>query len=135
MKRQGHLWDKIVDYDNIVAAHYAARKGKTWQHDIQEVDADLHEHVVALLVQLESGGWRTGTYTSRVICERGKERLIHRLPYWPDRVMHHAIVQQLAPIWRSTMIRQTYASIPGRGIHDAARNVRRQLRDDPQGTT
>lgn len=134
MKRHGFLWDRIVSYENLALAHQRARRGKSYQRQIRTVDASLHEHIVDLLVTLERGEYRTSEYAERDIFERGKQRLIYRLPYWPDRVVHHAIAQVLSPIWRASMIRHTYASIPGRGIHDAATTVRRQLRADPTNT-
>lgn len=135
MKRHGHLFDAIADPANIVRAHERARRGKARvQSAIARIDSDPHGHAVDLSRLLLACEYRTGGYSAMTITERGKERLIHRLPYWPDRVVHHAIVQVLEPIWLPTMIRHTYASIPGRGIHDAARTVRQQLRDDPDGT-
>jgi RNA-directed DNA polymerase len=134
MKRIGFLWDQIVDYDNIALAHQRARRGKTYQRQVREVEGDLHERIIDLMVMLERGEYRTSEYTKRLIFERGKEREIFRLPYWPDRVVHHAIAQVLAPVWRGSMIRHTYASIPGRGIHDAAKIIRHQLRTDPDDT-
>lgn len=134
MKRHGNLFPAIVDEGNLRAAHANARKGKTWQRGVQAVDADLDTRIAELREQLLDGGYSTGRYSRKIVRERGKERVIHRLPYWPDRVVHHAIVQVLAPTWTSSLIRHTYASIPGRGIHDAASIVRRQLRTDPEGS-
>ncbi len=134
MKRHGHLFDAIANPANLHAAHQRARRQKTWQSAIARVDAAPDRHAADLSRLLLAGEYQTGAYSEMTIVERGKERLIHRLPYWPDRVVHHAIVQVLEPIWLPTMIRHTYASIPGRGIHDAARTVRQQLRDDPDGT-
>lgn len=135
MKRHGHLFDSIADPANILRAHERARRQKTKrQSAIRRIDQDPRRHALELHRTLLAGEYRTGTYSEMTITERGKERLIHRLPYWPDRVVHHAIVQVLAPVWLPTLIRHTYASIPGRGIHDAARTVRQQLRDDPEGT-
>lgn len=135
MKRHGNLWPGIIDEDNLRAAHARARQGKTWQRQVRIIDDQLDWRIADLAVLLDSGAYRTGEYSQRVINERGKERVIHRLPYWPDRVVHHAVVQRLAGIWTAQMIRHTYASIPGRGIHDAASIVRHQVRNDRAGTT
>lgn len=134
MKRYGDLWPRITDLDNLRAAHARARQGKGWQRGVRAIDQDIEWRLLALQDHLESGEFTTGAYTERTLNERGKERIIHRLPYWPDRVVHHAVVQVCAPIWTAQMIRHTYASIPGRGIHDAASTVRRQLRTDPDGS-
>jgi len=42
-------------------------------------------------------------------------------------------MQILEPIWKKTLIRDTYSSIKGRGLHDGARRVKRALKD-VQGT-
>lgn len=134
MKRYGHLWSEIVSDENLRIAHATARKGKTWQDDVRRVDREIDTLIPALQVQLELGLYKTGKYSSRQLTERGKDRTIFRLPYWPDRVVQHAVCQVLAPIWRSQLVRHTYASIPGRGIHDAATILRDQLRTDRPGT-
>jgi len=59
------------------------------------------------------------------LIERGKHRVIHALPFFPDRIIHHAIVQVLGPIWIKTFIRDSYSSIPGRGVHDGVRRIKR----------
>jgi RNA-directed DNA polymerase len=134
VKRYANLWPKIVDLNNLKQAHGRARLGKKWQRAVRNVDDNLDRKAAELRELLNSGEYQTGDYSTRTIVERGKERVIHRLPYWPDRVVQHAAVQVLAPIWQASMIRHTYASIPGRGIHDAAGTVRHQLRTDQAGT-
>lgn len=61
----------------------------------------------------------------------GKTREIHKLPYFPDRIVHHCIVQVLEPIWMRTLIRDTFASLKKRGIHDGVRRVKKALKDEP----
>lgn len=134
MHRRGYLFDKIVSHANLTAAHAAARKSKTWQDVVKKVDRDLDEMIPRLQADLELGLYKTGRYTTRKLVERGKERVIYRLPYWPDRIVQHAICQVLSPGWRASMIRHTYASIPGRGLADAARTLRKQLREHPEET-
>ena len=134
MKRHGHLYEQITDLDNLWSAHKAARKGKTQQRAVKRIDNNPDKHLHLLHDLLESGEYRTGRYSVREMAERGKARTIYRLPYWPDRVVQHAIAQVMIPIWQPTLIRHTYASIKGRGIHDAAHTVRAQLRTDRPGT-
>jgi len=59
--------------------------------------------------------------------DKGKERDIYKLPYFPDRILHHAILQILEPIWKKTLIKNTYQSIKGRGIHQAMRDVKKSI--------
>jgi hypothetical protein len=63
-----------------------------------------------------------------------KERVICKLPYFPDRIIHHCIMQVLEPIWRKTLIRDTYSSIKGRGLHDGVRRMKKALKDKSNTT-
>jgi hypothetical protein len=59
----------------------------------------------------------------------GKVRDIAKLPYYPDRIIHHAIIQVVEPIWVNSLIKSTYACIKGRGIHKCVRKIKQDLRD------
>lgn len=58
-----------------------------------------------------------------------KDREIWKLPYFPDRIIHHCIVNVCEEIWLKGFIRDTYSSLPGRGVHDGVRRIRKALRD------
>lgn len=48
MKRYGNLYHKIYAMDNLELAYHDARKGKTWQKQIQRVDAHKEENLERL---------------------------------------------------------------------------------------
>jgi hypothetical protein len=123
MKRHGHLYEKVWDWDNLWVAYQMARRGKTKYRQVREFDPVAEIGLRQLQQTLQDESFRNGTYRIFRMTERGKERTIYALPFFPDRILHHAIVQVLAPIWVPSLIRDTYASIPGRGIHDAVGRV------------
>ena len=86
-----------------------------------------------LLKSLLNGTYKTSKYSTFKIYEP-KERLIYRLPYYPDRIVHHAIMNIMEPIWKSIFIKQTYSSIKNRGIHACAKDVRFALDNFPKET-
>jgi RNA-directed DNA polymerase len=57
-----------------------------------------------------------------------KERVIHRLPYYPDRIVHHAVLNILEPILVSTFTKDTYSCIKGRGVHLASYRLREAVK-------
>jgi RNA-directed DNA polymerase len=134
MKRHGNLWEKIVSYENLFAAHKAASRGKRHYRSVLKVDDNIQEYIFEIQRLLNTGEFKTGKYKRSKIVERGKEREIFSLPYFPDRIIQHAFVQVLFPIWQSSMIRGTYSSIPGRGIHDAKTRLAKELRENPSET-
>ena len=130
MKRYGNLYQQICSLKNVRAGHENARRGKRHYPAVARIDADLDRHVEALRETLCSETFVNSPYETFI--KRGrKERLVFKLPYWPDRVLHHCVVQVLEPIWSRTYVRDTYASMKGRGILDGAKRVRAMLKDVP----
>ena len=133
MKRVGDLYDSICSLDNLRLADEKARKGKTHSHGVRLHDRNKESNIQNLRNVLLNGTYRTSEYDVFTIYEP-KERQIHRLPYYPDRIVHHAIMNILEPIWCSVFTSDTYSCIKGRGIHATVRNVRKALRQDISGT-
>jgi hypothetical protein len=129
MKRHGNLFEWIADTDNLVAAHEAARRGKKHYAEVRAINADPERWLRPLRETLLAGTYRTSDYVSFTRRESGKERLISKLPYYPDRIAHHAVMQVLGPIWDKQWVRDTYSSIKGRGIHDGVRRMHEFLKD------
>lgn len=134
MKRIGNLYDKICTFENLYEADEKARKGKMRTYGVKVHDKNRTENLLKLRDELLTGTFKTLPYSTFIIYEP-KEREIFRLPYYPDRIVHHAVMNILEPIWVSTFTADTYSCIKERGIHAAAKKVRRILREDPEGTT
>ena len=128
MKRKGNLYQQIYSIENIELADSIARKGKSKQPGVIWHDKNRDTNILDLHEMLKNKTYKTSEYTTFTIFEP-KERLIFRLPYFPDRITHHAVMNILEPIFVSTFTADTYSCIKGRGIHAAARAVKRALND------
>lgn len=95
------------------------------------VNADPEKYFTEIHNQLKTKSFVNSPYETFFKTERGKTREIYKLPYYPDRIIHHAIMQVLEPIWISIFIRDTYASMKNRGIHDGVNRMKLFLRDVP----
>jgi retron-type reverse transcriptase len=133
-KRHGHLYEQIYDLENLIWAHYYASKGKKDKPAVQWTDKHLGDALLTLQWLLKNDLFLTGRYDNFTVNERGKERYIYVLPYFPDRILHHAILQVIAPIWHNWFINDTYGSIPGRGLHAALNKMQRIMHNDPRNT-
>lgn len=122
MKRIGNLFERIISMDNLRLADEKARKGKLRTYGVRMHDRNRESNLIALHESLKSRTFKNSEYTSFVVYEP-KERIIHRLPYYPDRILHHAIMNVLEPIWRSVFTHNTYSCIKGRGIEGCAKAV------------
>jgi len=105
-----------------------ARKGKLNQPGVVEHEKNREQNIMDLHEMLVKKTYKTSLYTTFTIWEP-KERLIFRLPYFPDRITHHAVMNILEPMFVSNFTADTYSCIKGRGIHAAAYAVRKALRD------
>lgn len=98
MKRHNNLFDKIVDKDNLLLAYKKAKKHKSWQQKVIRVEKDLDNLIEELRLSLINGTYKTAEYRTKKIYEP-KERTIYVLPFYPDRIVHHAIMNILEPIF------------------------------------
>ena len=128
MKRFNNLFDKIVSLDNLYLADSKARRNKGNRKEIREFDKHKDELLLKLQQQLINGKYNTSEYFIFKIYEP-KEREIFKLPYYPDRIVHHAIMNIMEPLWVSMFIKGTYSCIKKRGIHKALRDVKTALKD------
>jgi len=129
MKRFGNLYEKICDINNIRLAHHNASKGKKYYDEVKVVDANLEEYINKIHNMLKTKTFRNSEYYVFKRDFDGKEREIFKLPYFPDRIIHHCIMQITEKIWKRSLIRDTYSSIKGRGLHDGVRRIKKALKD------
>jgi hypothetical protein len=124
MKRHGNLFSRICDMSNLEEALRRAARGKRWQKAVQNVENDRERHLAKLQEMLVSHRFTTAEYRQKYIYEP-KKRLISILPFYPDRIVQHAVMLVLEPIWDALMIDTSFACRRGKGQH-AASNVCRQ---------
>ena len=86
-----------------------------------------------LTALISSGSFRVKDYHERDIVEGGKLRRIQVLSM-RDRIAVHAIMTIVDKRLRKRFIRTTSASIKKRGSHDLMAYIRRDMKEDPEGT-
>lgn len=84
MKRLNNLYQNINNIESIKIADTHARKGK---HNWGIVKHDQHKEsdYLRLLESLQTDSYKTSEYDTFKVYEP-KERVIYRLPYFPDRI-------------------------------------------------
>lgn len=129
MKRYNNLFDKIVSLDNLYEADKRARRQKSHRPEVMLFDKNKDNLLLDLQRKLINGEYETSEYYVFKIYEP-KEREIFKLPYYPDRIVHHAIMNIMEPIWVSAFVKGTYSCIRKRGIHKALKDVKFALKDE-----
>lgn len=129
MKRYGYLYEKVYDIDNLRFAHEKAREKKEHYIEVIMVDSNPDKYLYEIQKMLKNKTFRTSEYVNKTINDTGKEREIAKLPYFPDRIVQWAIMLHIEKILMSTMIDQTYAALPDRGIHPALYKLHEYMKD------
>lgn len=129
-KRLGNIWNEFVSYDNLYYAYKKARVGKGHRQSVLRFERDVKGNLLKLQESLLDGTWHSSKYRFFEIKEYGKKRLIASLPFYPDRIVHWAIMNVTHKRFEKHFIRQTFACIPNRGTHDALRYTKNYVQKD-----
>ena len=86
MKRLSNLYEQIISLDNLRLADEKARKGKLRSYGVKRHDRNREANKLALHEFLKNKTFVNSKYEVFIIRDP-KERLIYRLPYYPDRIL------------------------------------------------
>ena len=132
-KKLRNIYPLLYENANIIRAQYNAQKGKGDRSEIKRFNDNLHDNLADLYDMLRNETYEPGEYRVKVIHEP-KERVIMIAPFYPDRIVHHCIINVLGRHWYHIFASNTYACIKGRGIHKCMEDVHRALLTDRAGT-
>jgi retron-type reverse transcriptase len=127
MKTYKNLWDEFISRENFDLAAKKAIKSKKSRKSVKRFLAHREELIEKLRDDLKSGRYKTSNYHTFTIYEP-KQRIIYKLPLYPDHVLHHALINVLGPIWQKSFIHNSYACIPGRGLLGASQKTMHFIR-------
>lgn len=130
MKRYGYIFDKICDIDNIREAHRCASRGK---RKMRVVKAVTDEKLFKIREMLINDTYKVGDYRREIIIDKGKERELFKLPYYPDRIIQWAIMLQCEKIFVNSFSTFSCSSVKGRGL-DYAIKLTKKLVNDPKNS-
>jgi RNA-directed DNA polymerase len=125
-KSYNHFFDKIVAWENLHRAFMAARQGKRYAPAVLRFQKNLEENLVNIQNHLIWGSWTPGRWHEFMVYDP-KRRFIQAPPF-EDRVVHHALVNIIDPLFEKKFINDSYACRSGRGFHQAAYRVQSFLR-------
>jgi retron-type reverse transcriptase len=120
-KSYDHLWEQVVDFENLYHAYLTAGKGKRYRWEILTFKQNLEENLIVLQNDLIWNTYQPQPYRQFYVYEP-KNRLISA-PSFRDRIVHHALVQVLEPIFENRFVSETFACRRGKGTHAAMRHV------------
>jgi RNA-directed DNA polymerase len=135
IKRYGNLYSKVISKENLINAANKAKKNKNKMEEINYFRENQTDLIDKLHNELKHKTFTTSDYRTFNITDRGKSRVIHDLPFYPDRIVHWAIMLQIEDILLKVFIKDTYAAIPKRGGQLLLTRMRKELIENKEECT
>ena len=132
-KRLKNIYPLVYNTENLVGSQFNAQKGKGVRREIARFNEKICENLADLYEMLENETFEPGEYRIKTIYEP-KERIIMIAPFFPDRIVHHCIINVIGEFWSNIFITNTYACIKGRGTHKCMEDLHMDLVSDRKGT-
>ena len=117
MHRASDLWPAVTSFENLYRAAYQVFRGKRNQVCAGEFFGGLEKNLFNLQRELLTREYRPGPYRTFWIIEP-KPRMISAASL-RDRVVHHALVNVIEPVFERRFIEHSYACRTGKGTHKA----------------
>jgi retron-type reverse transcriptase len=117
MKTYKNIYPKIYAYENLHESWRQAARGKRRSPEVAGFEYHLIDNLLHLETELSTQSYRPGPYRHFYLREP-KLRRISAAPF-RDRVVHHALVRQIEPIFEARFIHHSYACRVGKGTHAA----------------
>ena len=107
------LYEKIISPKNLFLAYKRARKGKTKKDYVKNFEKNLYENIFKLHEELKNQTYAPLSLKTFILRDP-KTRKISKSAF-VDRIVHHAIVRTIEPIFEKRFIYDSCANRIGRG--------------------
>jgi retron-type reverse transcriptase len=114
---ESSLFDELTSWGNLYRAARKTRRGKRRNHEAARFELERERELLRLQHELRTRTYEPGAYRTFYVREP-KRRLISAAPY-RDRVVHHALVNVIGPLFERNFISDSYANRVGKGTHRA----------------
>jgi len=136
MKRIGYIYGKICTIDNIKVAIMRSSLGKRDKQFVQYVIKNIDDCAGKIQKMLVEKSHIPSPYTIKTIQDESsnKERTIYKPRYFPDQIIHWALMLQLHDLFMHGMYEYTCGSVPMRGTSYGQKIIRKWLDKDHKDT-
>ena len=140
MKRQGYLYQKVCDLDNIMLAFECATKGKKSKYrEVRRLLGNQLENCKKLQRLLVEKKYYINKNCYHTVIKNaggvgGKERVINKLAMFPHRIVQWAAMLVIEPIFLKHFCFHTCSCVPNGGINRAWHLMVKALENEEETT-
>lgn len=136
LKRKGYIYEKVYDIDNIKHAILKASLGKRKQKRVKLILDNMNYYAYQIQMMLKNKVYVPSHPHVTVINDgtSKKTRTIYKPNFYPDQIIHWALMLQLEPIIMKSMYEYNCGSVPNRGTSYGQKAIRNWLDSDYKNT-
>lgn len=117
VRRYGNLFDKIIDTQNLYTAAKKSFRGKKFKYTAAPFYFNLENEILKIQRSLGDESYWPLPYKIFKIHEPKERRIC--CSEFRDRVVHHALINILEPLFEKRLVDTTYACRNGKGTYAA----------------
>jgi retron-type reverse transcriptase len=126
MKRVKHLEDKILSYENVIAAFEDTTRKMRYKPSMLWLKSHMEEVIIDTMDRLRDRTWKPVGFHEFMIREPKLRKI--SAPAVTDRFVHHILCRVIEPILDKKFIDTSYACRKGKGMLSACKRVQHNLR-------
>lgn len=130
MNSYNNLIARVADMNNLREAHRRTANAKRRTFGYLEFKEYKELNLEAIQEEILSGGYKIGGYRNFYVYEP-KPRLVSALDF-KDRLIQHALVAVIEPIFEATFLPNVFACRKGLGTHAGVKYIQSELRREPK---
>lgn len=136
MKRIGYLYDKAFSKETIRKAINEAARNKRHRRQVRHILANADKFVDIVYEMMQNRAFVPSAYTKDTTSDpiKKKVRNIFKPRFFPDQIIHWCIYIVIRDDIYKSLIKQTCASIKGRGQLYGIKIVQKWMKNDRKGT-
>lgn len=115
------MFNQITDYQNLLLAYFLTRKCRRFKSESQKIEINYEVVLSQLQWKLKNNFYQPKPYRKFIVFEPKKRKV--SAPNYQDRIVHHAIVNIIEPIFEKRFISHSYACRKYKGASAAKADI------------
>lgn len=121
-----NLYNKLCSYENLLDSFNKAKKNKSKMSYVIKFEENLELNLLNLQKELKNEAYCPSSL-KKFIVRDPKTRIIHS-SIFIDRIVHHAIINVIEPIYRNIFIYDSFASQKDKGTHEGIKRFQKFMK-------
>jgi len=115
----------IFSFNHLLNSYNRARRDNREKHSVCRFDFFLENNLLKLKYELQFNSYYPFPYTCFIVTDPKKRNIA--APHFRDRVVQHALVSAIEPLFDKSFIKDAYACRSKKGTHYGARRMKKFL--------